>query len=101
MTFGNRKHPHSKHIASDNVYLEIELHWLKYEYTYTSSKEDNSLGKGPMPDISTNLYPDDLEKCYDGLESEEGRFAHGWGTLLMTCYLLYSLPSMHNLLMSC
>jgi hypothetical protein len=39
MALGNGKHSHSKHIASDNVYLEIELHWLKYEYTYTSSKE--------------------------------------------------------------
>jgi hypothetical protein len=31
-------------------------------------------------------------------KSEEGKFAHRCGTLVITCFLLYSLPSTHNLL---
>ena len=30
-------------------------------------KNSTETGIGTMPDNSTNLYPDNLEKCYDGL----------------------------------
>ena len=30
-------------------------------------KKSTGTGIEPMPDNSTNLYPDNLEKCYDGL----------------------------------